>query len=58
MPDDKKKTQPQDPNYVNTSQEWEMDYWSKKWGKSKEQIKACVNRVGNRTIDVARCLGV
>ncbi len=35
-----------------------MNYWSKKWDVTKERIKACVDKVGNRSVDVARCLGV
>lgn len=57
MADDTTIRQPEDPNFVNTSQEWEMNYWAKKWNVTKQQIRDCVRRVGNRAADVARCLG-
>jgi hypothetical protein len=59
MADDLNIREPADKLYVNTSEEWEMNWWSKKWGKTKQQIKDCVKSTGsNRTTDVARCLGV
>lgn len=47
MSDDLKIKQPQDPKSINTHEEWELVYWSKKFNVTKEQIKLAVRAVGN-----------
>lgn len=57
MTDNLKIKQPQDPKTINTHEEWEMNYWSKKFGVSKEQIKQAVKEVGNSSEKVKNKLG-
>ena len=40
MVDNLKIKQPQDPKTINTHEVWEMNYWSKELGVSKEKIMA------------------
>lgn len=56
MPDNLKIKQPQDPKTINTHQDWEMDYWSTKFGVTKEQIKNAVTTVGNSSEKVKQYL--
>ncbi len=57
MADDRTKRGPQDRSRVNTSEEYELRYWSEKWGVSPEQVKTAVAKVGNSADAVARQLG-
>ena len=47
MSDDPKEKGPQDRSRINTSQDYEVRYWSKKFGVSADQLKAAVKKVGN-----------
>jgi hypothetical protein len=57
MPDNLNRRQPEDPNYINTHEEWEITYWCQALGISRERLLAVVGRVGNRVADVRRALG-
>lgn len=57
MPDNLKIRQPQDPTKISTSEDWELDYWSKKFGVTKNQIKQAANAVGNSTAKIKAYLG-
>ena len=46
MSDDKSKTQPQDASKVNVHEQYEVEYWTKKFGVTPAQLKAAVSRVG------------
>jgi len=46
MADDKSKTQPQDAQRVNVNEEYEVQYWSEKFGVSPERLKQAVQKVG------------
>jgi len=46
MSDDKTKTGPQDASRVNIHEDYEVDYWTKKFGVSKEKLKEAVDTVG------------
>ena len=46
MPDDVTRRQPEDPQRINNSQEWELDYWSRRLGCTKEELIAAVKKVG------------
>ena len=46
MPDDKTKTRPQDASRVNIHEKYEVEYWSKKFKVTPEQLKAAVSKVG------------
>ena len=46
MPDDKNKTKPQDASRINVREKYEVEYWSKKFKVTPEQLKAAVAKVG------------
>ncbi len=58
MSDDLTIRQPQDPTKININQNHELNYWSKKFGKSKQAIKDAVGKVGPMVSDVKKELGV
>jgi hypothetical protein len=47
MTDDPSKRGPQDRSRINTSEDYEVRYWSEKFGVSPEQLKAAVRKVGS-----------
>jgi hypothetical protein len=47
MSDDPKKKGRQDRSRINTSEDYEVRYWSKKFGVSPDELKAAVKKVGN-----------
>ena len=56
MADDKTKLA-QDRRRIDAHQDYELDYWSHKFGVSKDELKAAVQKVGSMSDDVARELG-
>jgi hypothetical protein len=56
MADDPSKQTP-DPDRINTAKEHEMAYWCEKWGVTREQIIACVKKVGASVQSIQKCLG-
>jgi len=50
--DDKTKTGPRDAARINTHEDYEVRYWSEKFGVTAEQLKAAVSRVGVMSKDV------
>lgn len=46
MSDNKAETGPQDRTRVNTSEDYEVRYWTQKFGCSKEQLLQAVQSVG------------
>ncbi len=57
MPDDLTRRQPEDPKRINTSEAWEVNYWSKLFNVTPEQLKQAVKEVGPMVDDVKRHLG-
>ncbi len=57
MSDDLSQRGPQDRARVNTSEKWELDYWTKEFGVTEEQLKAAVKAVGPMVVDVRKKLG-
>ncbi|MDD1016906.1 DUF3606 domain-containing protein [Pseudomonas rubra] len=57
MADDLSKRGPQDRNRVNTSEAWELTYWSTTFGVTKDQLIAAVKAVGPMVVDVRKKLG-
>lgn len=57
MTDNLKIRQPQDGKQVNVHEAWELEYWSKKFGVTKEQLKQAVTKVGPHVDAVRRQLG-
>jgi hypothetical protein len=47
MSDDPKKKGQHDRSRINTSEDYEVRYWSKKFGVSPDELKAAVKKVGN-----------
>ncbi|MBS5982305.1 DUF3606 domain-containing protein [Clostridium butyricum] len=46
--------QPEDPKKINVNQSWEVEYWCKVLGCTKEQLKAAVKKVGPMVVDVKK----
>jgi len=45
--DDKTKTGGQDRKRINTSEDYEVQYWSEKFGVSADQLREAVKAAGN-----------
>jgi predicted DNA-binding protein YlxM (UPF0122 family) len=54
MADDKTKTGKADRDRINTSEDYELNDWSKHFGVSKDKIKQAVKKVGPMVKDVER----
>jgi hypothetical protein len=48
---------PQDSPRINLYEDWEMRYWSDRWGVPRQQLANIIRRVGGDVKDVARALG-
>lgn len=46
MSDDLSKRRPQDASKINIHEEWEVRYWTKHFGCTREQLVAAVKAVG------------
>lgn len=46
-----------DRSKVNIHEPWEVDYWTRKWGVTAQQLRAAVAAVGVGAAAVARHLG-
>jgi hypothetical protein len=57
MADDRTKTDFRDRDRVNVNEDYELRYWSEKWGVSAEELRRAVAKVGPMKGDVARELG-
>ena len=57
MADDKKNTGPADDKRINVHEDYEVTYWTKKFGCTKAQLVAAVNAVGVMAADVQKQLG-
>jgi hypothetical protein len=57
MADDRNLRGPQDRQRINLSEDYEVTYWSKKWGVSPEQLAEAVRRAGPMSAAVAKLLG-
>lgn len=56
MSDNLKNRGPQDRARVNTSEAWELSYWTKEFGVTEEQLKAALKAVGPMADDVRKQL--
>lgn len=56
MADDLHNRGPQDQARVNTSEDWELKYWSNKFGVTVDELKAAVKAVGPMVVDVRKKL--
>ncbi len=57
MADDKTIRGPQDRTRINLSEDFEVRYWTKKFGVTKEQLEAAVKTAGSSAGAVAHILG-
>jgi len=57
MADDLKDRGPRDRSKINLREDWEVAWWTKKFGVSVEQLRDAVVRVGNSADKVAARLG-
>jgi len=57
MADDKSKTGKPDRDRINTSEDYEVRDWAKRFGVSADALKAAVKKAGPMANDVARTLG-
>lgn len=54
MSDDRSKKGLQDRTRVNTNEDYELRYWSEKFGVSQDRLKAAVRKVGNSVAAVEK----
>ncbi|MDQ2666065.1 MAG: DUF3606 domain-containing protein [Gemmatimonadota bacterium] len=47
MADDKSNRGPQDRSRISLTEDYEVRYWTQKFGVTKEQLAAAVHAVGN-----------
>lgn len=57
MSDDKTNRGPRDADRVNINEDYEVRYWTQKWGITEAQLKEAVRRAGVMARDVAKALG-
>jgi hypothetical protein len=50
--DDLTNRGPTDRDRINMNEDWEVRYWTKKFGVTKEQLGAAVRAVGSMSADV------
>ena len=56
MVDDKTKRRPQDSSLISLSEAWEVDYWTERFGVSRDRLRAAAQEVGNSTDAVGKYL--
>ena len=56
MSDDKNNRGGQDRSRVSTSEDYELDYWTKKFGVSRDRLREAVKQVGNSAAAVEEYL--
>jgi hypothetical protein len=49
MTDDLKDRGPQDRSRINLNEDWEIRYWTKELGVTKERLEDAIAKVGNST---------
>jgi hypothetical protein len=57
MADDLRNRGNQDRSRVNIHEKWELDYWTKKWGVTRDQLVAAAKEVGVSVAAIAKKLG-
>lgn len=57
MSDNLKIKQPQDPNFVNVHEAWELAYWTKKFGVTETALKEAVKKVGTSVAALTKHFG-
>lgn len=54
MTDDRNKRGPEDASRINLNEDYEVEYWTNRFGVSKERLKAAVDKVGVSVDAVAK----
>ena len=57
MADDLNKRGPADASRINVNEDWELRYWTQKFGVSAEQLKQAVSAAGTSVAAVQAELG-
>ena len=57
MADDRTNRGTRDRERINMSEAYEVAYWSKKWGVTREQLTEAVRKAGPMSAAVAKELG-
>ena len=57
MPDNTNDRGPQDRSRISLEQDYEVRYWTQKFGVSRQDLEQAVKRVGNSADAVAKALG-
>lgn len=57
MADNLNERGPQDRSRVNVNEPWELQYWSRKFGVSEDQLKDAVKAAGTSADAVGKHLG-
>lgn len=52
MPDNKRIIAPRDRVFINLAQDYEVDFWTDKFGCTRSELERAVKTVGNRADDV------
>jgi hypothetical protein len=58
MSDNLNNRGPQDRNRINVNESWEVTYWTKELGVSKEELEKAVQKAGTSVSAVRQQLGV
>jgi hypothetical protein len=56
MVDDKTKRAPQDTKLISLEEEYEIDYWTERFGVSRDRLATAVRRVGHSAAAVEKYL--
>jgi hypothetical protein len=56
MSDDKNKRGPEDRARINITENYEVQYWTEKFGVTPEQLRNAVQQVGPMATDVEQAL--
>ncbi|WP_006575424.1 DUF3606 domain-containing protein [Cupriavidus sp. HPC(L)] len=57
MSDDLQKRGPADRSRINVNEQWELHYWSARFGVTPQALKNAVAKVGVMVTDVQKYLG-
>ncbi len=52
--DDKTKTRPQDSLRINMAEDYEVAYWTKKFGVTKQQLQRVIDKAGISAVAVEK----
>jgi hypothetical protein len=57
MADDKANRGEPDRSHINLTEDYEVRYWTERFGLTKHQLEKAIEKVGNTPEEVARLLG-